>query len=194
MRRGHDTGQQRARQGQRAWIGFGSNLGDRRAAIVEALRCVDALPETRLEAVSSLYESEPMYVLDQPRFLNGCARLCTLHDGDWLLAQLQQIEQGAGRARVLDKGPRTLDLDILLIEDRVIDQAHLRVPHPGIEERAFVLVPMAEIDAQLAHPVSGHTIGQMTDALDAAQRDALRRVEGAASLRSTLGLEHVEKA
>jgi len=127
-----------------AWIGLGANLGDRQATLRSALSAIRALPGTRVQRVSSLYGSAPVDA-GGPDYLNAVAQLCTTLVPQALLAQLQAIEQAAGRERPYRNAPRTLDLDILLYGDRVIDTPTLTVPHPRLHERAFVLYPLAEL-------------------------------------------------
>jgi 2-amino-4-hydroxy-6-hydroxymethyldihydropteridine diphosphokinase len=137
-------------------VSLGSNLGDRRALVLEGVRALrHALDGLR---VSSLYETEPRYVEDQPRFLNACATGRTRLAPRQLLFWLQDAERAAGRRRTDERnGPRTLDLDLLLYGDRVIEERGLSVPHPGLRERGFVLVPLAEIAGDWIVPASdGH--------------------------------------
>ena len=137
----------------RAFVGLGANLGDPRRAIAAAIRAIAALAHTRLVAVSSLYRSAPVDATG-PDYLNAVAELRTALAPDALLSALQSIEAGEGRERPYRNAPRTLDLDLLLYADRVIDTERLRVPHPRMHTRAFVLVPLAEIDGALDIP--GH--------------------------------------
>lgn len=132
------------------YLALGANLGDRRANIAAALG--QLAPDVRVELVSSLYETEPAYVLDQPRFLNAVARVRTALEPAALLARLKQIEAALGRAAGTRFGPRVIDLDILLYGDRVIATDTLTIPHPRMAERPFVLVPLAEIAPELVPP------------------------------------------
>ena len=145
-----------------ACIGLGANLGDPAAALREAFEALARLPATRLLAASRLYRTPAWGRTDQPDYVNAAALLETALDPQALLAALLDIERRAGRVRDGDRwGPRTLDLDLLLYDDRVIDLPGLRVPHPHLHERAFALVPLAEIAA--AEPFPGH--GCVGDAL-----------------------------
>ena len=129
-----------------AYIGLGSNLADPRAQVTSALRALDALPRSRLLRHSRLYRSAPWGQREQPEFVNAVALLETALAPRELLDALLSIERGAGRARDGTRwGPRVLDLDILLYGERVLDESGLRVPHPHLGERAFVLLPLAEI-------------------------------------------------
>ncbi len=136
----------------RAYVGLGSNLGDREAALRSAL---EQLGEG-VVAVSSFRETDPVGYLEQPPFLNAAAALETELDPRALLERLLAIERELGRTRDGPRfGPRTIDLDLLLYEDRVIDEPGLVVPHPRMGERRFVLEPLAELDPNLAVPGQG---------------------------------------
>lgn len=139
----------------RVYIGFGSNLGYREGNIATALRLLADAPSVKMEAVSSLYESEPVGPVDQPWFLNGVARIQTELEPLALLELLQAIEERLGRKRGVRWGPRTIDLDILLYGDLVMDDHRLIIPHPELEKRGFVLRPLVELDPSLIHPLSG---------------------------------------
>ncbi|RYP91812.1 hypothetical protein DL770_002068 [Monosporascus sp. CRB-9-2] len=127
-----------------AYIALGSNLGDRVAMIEQACKEMDARG-IRVKRTSSLWETEPMYVLDQDRFVNGACEVETDLEPLPLLDQLQDIERSMGRRKHIDKGPRNIDLDIILYGDEKIDHERLQVPHAGIPEREFVLRPLAEL-------------------------------------------------
>ncbi|KAL2754431.1 hypothetical protein ACRALDRAFT_1063272 [Sodiomyces alcalophilus JCM 7366] len=127
-----------------AYVALGSNLGDRIAWIEQACREMDRRG-IHVRRTSSLWETEPMYVLDQDRFLNGVCEAETNLEPLALLDELQDIERTLGRRKLIDKGPRNIDLDILLYEDEKIDHERLKVPHIGIPEREFVLRPLAEL-------------------------------------------------
>ncbi|KAL1845860.1 hypothetical protein VTK73DRAFT_421 [Phialemonium thermophilum] len=129
---------------RKAYIALGSNLGDRVAWIEKACREMDARG-IHVTRTSSLWETEPMYVLEQDKFVNGACEVETVLEPLALLDQLQDIENSLGRKKVIDKGPRNIDLDILLYEDEKIDHPRLKVPHIGIAEREFVLRPLAEL-------------------------------------------------
>jgi 2-amino-4-hydroxy-6-hydroxymethyldihydropteridine diphosphokinase len=150
----------------RAFVGLGSNLGEREALIGQALDELAALPDTTLIRVSSLYDTEPVGVIEQPRFLNAVAMLDTELTARQLLWNLQRIEARLGRTRSQRWGPRTMDLDLLLYGDLVIEEDDLRLPHPELARRAFVLVPLVELDPQVTHPVSGLSVVQMLARLE----------------------------
>ncbi len=137
-----------------AWIGLGANLGERRATIEAALDALRTLPRTRLVARSRLWASAPVDA-GGPDYLNAVARLDTLLEPHALLTALQAIEARFGRERAYRNAPRTLDLDLLLAGDTAIDTPSLVVPHPRLHERAFVLRPMADIDADIVVPGRG---------------------------------------
>ncbi len=139
-----------------AYIGIGSNLGERDATIRDALELLTADPELEVEAVSSIRETDPVGVLDQPRFLNAAIRLATDLAPHPLLERLLAVEQRLGRVRTGERyGPRTIDLDLLLYGHEIVDEPGLRVPHPRLAERRFVLEPLAELDPGLVVPGLG---------------------------------------
>ena len=138
----------------RAWISLGANLGDARAAVLGASAELTALPASRLIAQSSLYRSAPVDATG-PDFVNAVAGIDTALSATDLLAALQTIEQRHGRARGERNAPRTLDLDLLLHGEAVIDTPALTLPHPRLHERAFVLLPLAEVAPDLVVPGRG---------------------------------------
>jgi len=139
-----------------AYIGIGSNLGERESTIRDALELLAADPELEVEAVSSILETDPVGVVDQPRFLNAAIRLATDLAPYPLLERLLAVEQQLGRVRTGERyGPRTIDLDLLLYGDEIVDEPGLRVPHPRLAERRFVLEPLAELDPGLVVPGLG---------------------------------------
>lgn len=149
-----------------AYIALGSNIGDRNCHLSDAARRLSALGA--ILAKSSLYETEPLEVTDQPWFLNAVVALKTELQPADLLQKLLTIEKTFGRVRTQPKGPRTIDLDILLYDDQVVHAPSLTIPHPAMHERLFVLAPLAEIAPQLVHPVLHQTITQLRDALTSA--------------------------
>jgi len=142
----------------RAFIGLGANLGDREASIRAALEAIAAMPDTDLVRVSSLYDTEPVGEVDQPNFLNAVALVDTELDPRQLLWNLMLVEKKLGRVRTQRWGPRTIDLDLLLFGDEIIEDPDLRVPHPEIIRRSFVLVPLVELEPRLVHPGTGETM------------------------------------
>ena len=140
----------------RAFVGLGANLGEREVTIRRALELLDADPDVALVAVSSLRETEPVGVVEQPRFLNGAAIVETELDPRGLLERLLRVERALGRTRTGQRwGPREIDLDLLLYEDEVVDEPGLRVPHPRLAERRFALEPLAELTPGLVVPGAG---------------------------------------
>ncbi len=142
----------------RAFVGLGSNLGERETMIRLALDDLARLPGTRLVRASSLYDTEPVGEVDQPNFLNAVAQLDTELTARQLLWNLLLIEKRLGRTRSKRWGPRTIDLDLLLYGSLVVEEPDLRVPHPELTRRSFVLVPLVELDPLLVHPVTGETL------------------------------------
>lgn len=142
------------------YLSLGSNLGDRERNLREAIR---RLGEAGVRAlrVSSLYETEPLDVRDQPWFLNLVLEAETELFPKQLLARIRKIELDLGRKRLRPKGPRTADIDILLYGDSVIETAELTVPHPRMAERRFVLEPLAELAPELRHPATRQTIREL---------------------------------
>jgi 2-amino-4-hydroxy-6-hydroxymethyldihydropteridine diphosphokinase len=140
----------------RAYVGLGANLGDRGAMLRAALEQLEGEPGVRLTAVSAFRETEPVGIVDQPRFLNAAAAVDTELPPRELLDRLLVIESRLGRTRDgLRFGPRTIDLDLLLYGDEEIAEPGLRVPHPRLHERLFALEPLVELDPGLAAPGLG---------------------------------------
>jgi 2-amino-4-hydroxy-6-hydroxymethyldihydropteridine diphosphokinase len=140
----------------RAYVGFGTNLGDREAMLRSALEQLAAEPGVEVVAVSAFRDTAPVGLVDQPRFLNGAAAVETPLPARELLDRLLAIEQRLGRAREGPRfGPRTIDLDLLLYGDERIAEPGLEVPHPRLHERLFALEPLAELDPDLVVPSRG---------------------------------------
>lgn len=127
-----------------AYVGLGANLGDAAATLRAAVESISSLPGTRLRAVSRYYRSAPVDA-QGPDYVNAVVALHTCLAAEELLARLQAIENTAGRLRPFSNAPRTLDLDLLLYGDEVIQTSHLTVPHPRMRGRAFVLLPLADV-------------------------------------------------
>ena len=147
-----------------AYLALGSNVGDRAAHLREAVRRLDAA-DLRVTRRSSIYETAPQYVLNQGEFLNAVVEIKTELFPLQLLKRTRRVEQEMGREKLMVNGPRNIDLDILFYGRSVIDTPDLKVPHPRIGERRFVLEPLEEIAPELRHPLTGKTAGQMLAAL-----------------------------
>ena len=163
----------------RAAVGFGGNLGRPEVAFAAALAALAADPAVEVCAVSSLWRSAPWGGVPQPEFLNGVALLETDHAPRALLRELLAIETRAGRVRDGRWGPRTLDLDLLFHGDEKCSEEGLWIPHPRMEERSFVLAPLAEVAPTWRHPGSGRTTAEALDRLRASSVwTPCARVEG----------------
>ena len=150
----------------RAYVGLGSNLGDRAAYLLLGLSALSRLPKTHLLRLSPVYETEPVGP-PQPPYLNMVAELETELSPTGLLAEMLRIEKALGRERRERWGPRTLDLDLLLYGDLVLEEAGLSVPHPRLHERAFVLVPLLDLLPEGRHPLLGQSFAELLASLDA---------------------------
>ena len=148
-----------------AYVGIGSNLEDPRAQVLAAFQELDQLPHTRVVKKSSLYRSAPMGYAEQPDFINAVAEIETSLSADEILVQLKAIETRHGRTRSFANAPRTLDLDLLLFGNLSLDTPALRVPHPRMHERAFVLKPLLEIAPQLGFDLDA-CAGQQVERID----------------------------
>ncbi len=158
------------------YIGIGANLGDREKTLQEATDILNAKPEIAVVAASAVYETDPIGVVDQPYFLNAVLQVHTSLSARSLLNCLLAIERKFGRVRQTRWGPRTLDLDILFYGDNVINQPGLQVPHPHLQERAFVLIPLCDLKPDLKHPVLDQSIQFLTDSLG--MDLPVRKIEG----------------
>ena len=151
-----------------AYLGLGSNLGDRRANLNQAAQLLtsDDSIRIRLLRASSTYETAPWGYAGQPDFLNCVLEIETSSSPEGLLEWVQSLEREMGRVAGQRFGPRIIDLDILLYGDRAVDQPDLQIPHSRLHERAFVLVPLAELASGLVHPVLGVSVQNLVDKVD----------------------------
>ena len=138
-----------------AYVGIGANLDDPSTHVLDALNELDHLPHTRVVKRSSLYRSAPVGYANQPDFINAVAQIETGLPAERLLAELQQLEARHGRSRSFANAPRTLDLDVLLYGEHSLDLPNLKIPHPRLHERAFVLAPLVEISPDVMIPGRG---------------------------------------
>ncbi len=145
----------------KVFVGVGSNLGDREFLIRKAVESMRDLPRTLVVRVSSLYDTDPVGEVDQPAFLNAVAWLETTLEPRELLWQLLLIEKRMGRVRSQRWGPRPIDLDLLFYGDDTIDEPDLKVPHPEAHRRAFVLLPLLELDPNFIHPTTGESVRKL---------------------------------
>lgn len=157
------------------FIGLGSNLGPKRENLVQAVDLIASLPGVKLLQCSALYKTEPWGKTDQDTFLNQVIKIETSLTARNLLGNLQEIEIKMGRQRKEKWGPRIIDLDILWYGNEVIDETDLKVPHPHMRERLFVLVPLQEIGAELRFPEDGATVEEVLSSVLA--REGNRGIE-----------------
>ncbi len=150
----------------KTFIGIGSNLGDREFLIRKAVEALRDLPRTLVIRVSSLYDTDPVGDVTQPAFLNAVAWIETQLTPRELIWHLLLIEQRMGRVRAQKWGPRSIDLDLLFYGEEIVDEPDLQVPHPEAHRRAFVLLPLQELDPEFVHPVTGEPIKKLVRKLD----------------------------
>lgn len=148
-----------------AYVAFGSNMGEKQQYIETALEGLKHTELCRVKKVSTIIKTEPYGGVEQDVFLNGALKMETLLTPHELLERLHELEQEAGRERIIHWGPRTLDLDLIFYDDEIIEEEELCVPHVDMQNRDFVLIPMAEIAPYKRHPVYGKTMTEMLDEL-----------------------------
>ncbi|HEU4964029.1 MAG TPA: 2-amino-4-hydroxy-6-hydroxymethyldihydropteridine diphosphokinase [Bacilli bacterium] len=149
-----------------AYLSLGSNIGDRLGNLRTAIAKLDEHPAIRVTRVSPVYETEPWGYTDQAAFLNLCVEVKTSLEPKKLHKVTHSTELDLGRQRDIRWGPRTLDIDILLMDQQVMDTAELTLPHPRMSERAFVLVPLADIAGEVVNPVTRRTVSDMANQVD----------------------------
>lgn len=149
------------------YLSLGSNVGDREKHLRDAIARLGSVG--RVVSVSSMYETEPVDVTCQAWFLNCAAAVETVLTSEELIDTVLQIEQELGRVRTRSKGPRTIDIDAVLFGDEVVNSPALTIPHPAMHQRRFVLEPLAEIAAEVRHPVLKKTVQELLDTLPAGQ-------------------------
>lgn len=155
------------RDGEQVYLSLGSNLGDRQENLNRAIQLLSQ--RLRMGLISSIYETEPVGVAEQPRFLNMASQVFTRLAAKDLLTLTKGIESMMGRASNTSNLPRPIDIDILFYGNEVIKTEELTIPHPRLAERAFVLVPLAEIAPDLVHPISGKSVRTLLGALASTQ-------------------------
>lgn len=166
---------------EEVWLGLGSNLGDREANLREALQLLSR--KVAIEQVSSIYETEPIGYQEQPWFLNLACRGLTQLKPSELLSFVKEIEKQLGREPSFPNAPRPIDIDILFYGEQIINSKDLIIPHPRLSERAFVLIPLAEISPGLIHPVFQRSISELLAALSGSQ--SVRKWKDVSSLSPT---------
>ncbi len=154
-------------EGVTAYLGLGSNMGDRQENLEKALYFLSQ--RLRIEKMSSIYDTEPVGNIDQPRFLNLVCKVFTYLTPQALLTLSKGIESKLGRVFGKLNAPRPVDIDILFYGDQIIETPELVIPHPRLMERAFVLVPLVQIDPDLVHPVTGKTVKELLKGLTEVQ-------------------------
>ncbi|ACH37636.1 2-amino-4-hydroxy-6-hydroxymethyldihydropteridine pyrophosphokinase [Citrifermentans bemidjiense Bem] len=156
---------------ERAYIGLGSNLGDRELKLLMAVAELGKLPGTRVTGVSQFYETEPVGGVPQDNFYNAVARIETTLSPFLLLDELKRVETEVFQRKPSERwGARSMDLDILLYGELVLDSDRLTIPHPRLAERRFALQPLADLAPDLVYPVTGKTVSQLLAALTATEK------------------------
>jgi 2-amino-4-hydroxy-6-hydroxymethyldihydropteridine diphosphokinase len=156
------------------YLSLGSNVGDRDRNLRAAIRALGGVG--RVKAVSSFYETEPVDFVDQAWFLNCAVALESVVSPERMMTELLRLEQKMGRERIQKKGPRTIDIDILMFGERIVDSPDLQIPHPAMQSRRFVLAPLAEIAPEAKHPVMKRTVRELLAELP--ERQVVRKLRG----------------
>lgn len=156
------------------YLSLGSNVGDRDRNLREAIRALGGVGQVK--AVSSFYETEPVDFVDQAWFLNCAVAMESLASPEGMMAELLRMERKMGRERNHRKGPRTIDIDILMFGERIVDSPDLKIPHPAMHRRRFVLAPLAEIAPEARHPGMNRTVRELLAELP--ERQVVRKVRG----------------
>lgn len=151
----------------RVYLSVGSNLGEKSQNIEDGIQALNGREDCKVLEVSSIFKSKPYGKLDQDEFLNGAVMIDTILEPNDLLRVIKEIEEKAGKGHTVRWGPRTLDFDILFYDQLVLDSKELQIPHVDMENRDFVLVPLAELGEYMRHPVTGNTVRQMIENLKA---------------------------
>ena len=154
------------RNRHKVYISLGSNMGDKEKNLNDALGEIKKIPVTKIRKLSGFLVTEPFGYTEQDDFLNAVAELETLLMPDELLKKLLDVEQKLGRVREIKWGPRLIDLDILILDDEIINEENLTIPHPWMSERMFVLEPFAEIAPDVVHPLSRKRIRELKNELE----------------------------
>jgi 2-amino-4-hydroxy-6-hydroxymethyldihydropteridine diphosphokinase len=156
------------------YLSLGSNVGDRDRNLREAIRALGGVG--RVKAVSSFYETEPVDFVDQAWFLNCAVAMESLLSPEQMITELLRLERKMGRERIHRKGPRIIDIDILMFGERIVDSPNLKIPHPAMPGRRFVLAPLAEIAPEAKHPVTKRTVRELLAQLP--ERQVVRKLRG----------------
>jgi 2-amino-4-hydroxy-6-hydroxymethyldihydropteridine diphosphokinase len=180
--------------GNQAWLGLGSNLGDRERNLRQALESLSSAGDIEIVRASSLYETAPVGYTGQPDFLNLVAEVKTTLGPHALLRRCLQVENGMGRVREERWGPRVIDVDVLLYGDTVMDEEELALPHPEMLKRAFVLVPLLEIAPELQMPDGRRAADSLETLSEEDKAGVARRKDETGALLFATGNEGKERA